>query len=243
MKVVSFDCATKSLGISIIDYNMQFDEQVSIAYQEYISTKANSQNINEIIDQYIKLLDKVNDLVDNKILIEYMDVVDIIPGKKVKETSIVERTAGLYNHLTEFDAKILCANEPLCTNKARPDIEEYTFLIEYQMGPNDKSRAVASQIMMFFSKYCGNHGPSIIKVIGPSLKNKISIGGDDAHYSNFIEKYTTNYAANKNHAKYNFIKLLAYLGKERMIKHIKKSNIDDIADSVMMSIAYYLSIC
>jgi hypothetical protein len=214
---------------------MQFTEQVSAAQQEYISAKTNSKDINEIILHYIELLDKITNLVDNKISIEYLDVVDIISGKKVKETDIVERTAGLYDCLTELDNKLCCHGQLMQ--------EGYTFLIEYQMGPNDKSRAVASQIMMFLSKYCGKYGPSIIKVIGPSLKNKVTIGGDDAHYSNFIEKYTTNYAANKNHAKYNFLKLLNHLEKEHMISHIKKGNIDDIADSVMMSIAYYLSIC
>jgi hypothetical protein len=205
---------------------MQFDEQVSAAYQKYILDKEAAKDINEIIVYYIKLLDKVNNLIDSRIRIEYMDVIDIIPGKKVKETSVVERTISLYNHLSKLDSRL-------------QQDTSYTFLIEYQMGPNDKSRAVSSQIMMFFAKYCEPHGSSIIKIIGPSLKNKISIGGDDAHYSNFVEKYTTNYAANKNHAKYNFLKLLKYLGQEKVINHVKKSNIDDIADSVMMSIAYY----
>jgi len=232
MKLVSFDCATKSLGVSVINYNMQFNEQVNIAYQTYMLAKVACRDIHETLFNYIKLLDKIIYLIDTRINIEYLDVIDVIPGKKVKETDVVERTMGLYRCLAQLQQS---------ANLSRDN--EYTFLVEYQMGPNDKSRSVAAQIMMFFAKYCEPYGHSTIKVVGPSLKNKVVIGGDDAHYSNFIEMYTTNYAANKNHAKYNFLKLLKYLKKEDYIKHIKKSNIDDIADSVMMSIGYYLLLC
>ena len=62
----------------------------------------------------------------------------------------------------------------------------------------------------------------------------------DAHYSTFVEKYKTLYASNKNHTKYNFLKLIEHLKSEVFIKDIKKKNMDDIADATIMSLAYVI---
>jgi hypothetical protein len=226
MRVISFDVATKSLAVSIIKYNLNFCTEIENIHNQYLvdkKTEKTKKNIS-IVELYLNLLDDINKILDARIDFKYLDVIDLIPGQKVKETNIVDRTKALYTYLSTI-LDPLIGDEPDST----------LFLIEYQMGPNDKSRVISSQIMYHMSKYSG-----ITHLVGPSLKNKIVIGGNDALYSNFIERYTTNYAANKNHAKFNFLKLIKILNKEDVIAKIAKKNIDDIADSVLMSLAFVI---
>ena len=234
MRIVSFDCANKSLGVSILNYNLNISKDIKLKYDMYLAEKAellknfNDIKMNKLLEKYIKLLDETIKLVSNKITIEFLDVVDLIPGKKVKETDPVYRTDKLYDYLNNII-------DPLVNFTID---KEYIFLLEFQMGPNVKSGTVSAQIMYHLMKY--KNGDNI-KLIGPSLKNKIIIGGSHNNYKNYIEKYTTNYGANKAHSKQNFLDLLKYLDSEIMIKDIKKKNIDDIADSVLMSLAFVLS--
>lgn len=217
MYVISFDVATKSLAVSIIKYNVFLNEELKKSYEKYLSRRDTS-NVEILIKQYNELLCEVNRLLDTEIEILYMDVVDLIPGKKLKDTSIIERTKSLASYLRDFD-KIVTETT-----------ESPVVLIEYQMGPNDKSRAVSSQIMYHFADYT-------VYLVGPSLKNTLIV--NEENYSEFAEKYRSNYLANKNHSKCNFLKIIKHLKKEEMIKNIKKKNIDDIADSVLMSIAWF----
>lgn len=277
MHVVSFDTATKSLAISIIEYNLNYLAEIKIGYELWIKYKDFILDPNTeiyipkdpeykdytretmvaelLLERYTHLLTTIKTILDNKIKIRYVNVVDLIPDKKVSETDIVYRTEMLYNFLNNvLDPEI----QRHCYNA------QTVFLLEYQMGPNVKSNAISTQIMYHLTKYCeapskntmqlgepsmvGNKiklgAPIIfgnnIQLIGPSLKNKVYIGGEDAKHSKFIEKYTTNYAANKNHTKYNLMRLLEYLNQQDIIKNIKKKNIDDIADSIIMSLAYIL---
>ena len=223
MYTVSIDTATKSMAVSIIEYNLEIDSQIDNLYKVYKDSKKSVTTVNELLQLYINLLNSVKCLLDNRIHIHYLNVIDLIPGQKVAETDVVFRTRQLYTYLTKLD--------DILNQLKGPKL----FLLEYQMGPNIQSNMVSSQLIYHFSKYDAE-----IKILGPSLKNKVYIGGDGGKYSNFVEKYKTLYAANKNHTKYNFLKLMSYLGANDAFANIKKKNIDDIADSVLMSLAYYL---
>jgi hypothetical protein len=225
MYTISIDTATKSMAVSIIQYNTEIDEQIMELYKVYKETKKSVTTVAELLQLYIDLLDCVSVLVNNRIQVQHLDVVDLIPGQKMADTDVVFRTRQLYAYLTEIDTVLDKLDK----------LEKKLFLLEYQMGPNIQSNMVSSQLLYHFSKYDAE-----IKIIGPSLKNKVYIGGDDGKYSNFVEKYKTLYAANKNHTKYNFLKLMTHLNANRTFVSIKKKNIDDIADSVLMSLAYYL---
>lgn len=226
MYIISIDTATKSMALSIIEYNTEINKQISELYTLYKYNKKKVTTITEVLQLYIDLLDNISNLIENKIKIHHLDVIDLIPGKKISETDIIFRTKQLHIYLKKIDILI----DKLDESKKK------LFLLEYQMGPNIQSNVISSQLMYHFTKY----SDSEIKIIGPSLKNKVYIGGDDGKYSNFLEKYKTLYAANKNHTKYNFLKLMSYLNNNNF-SHIKKKNIDDIADSVLMSLAYYLT--
>lgn len=230
--IASFDVATKSLALSLIEYYNPYDD-ISNLWRVYKSNKSDRLSkfdVSKNINLYIQLLDDINKILDKTIKIHILEVSDLIPNKKISETSSVERTRELHAYLSAVDEKIA---------KVLKKPDELVVLIEYQMNANDKSRTIAAQVMYHFTKY---NIP--IHYVGPSLKNKLFFKSDlHSNYQNFIERYTTNYAANKNHTKYLLKILLNKLGKasQEMISNIKKKNIDDIADSTIMSVAWYFN--
>lgn len=224
--VLSIDSATKSLAISIVKYNTNLSNDISDLYNSYIESKKTLDDF-DTIQNYSKLLADIDLLLHSRFDVKYLDVIDLIPNNKVTDVSIVDRTKKLYDYLNNTLDNIL---QSLDINN-----NEWLFLIEYQMGQNQKSNIISSQLIYHLSKY--NHP---LEIIGPSLKNKIVIGGSDGHYSNFIESHTTNYAANKSHSRYNFLTLIKRNNLEDSIKHIKKKNIDDIADAVLQGLSYVI---
>lgn len=235
MNILSFDVATKSLAVSLISYNENI-QRIQDKLDAYMQYKLQLDEFNDLhshnncLLKFEELLKFTNDNINDSICIKYLEVKDLIPGKKLSETNTIDRTLALHNYLKELDLKL---NELLNSN-----IQNLYILVEYQMGPNDKSRVISSQLLLHFMKYVESNSPNI-HLIGPTLKNTIHIGsGDDGIYSNFVEKYKNNYTANKAHAKYNFLKLIDLLGCANMIYDIKKKNLDDIADSVMQSLSW-----
>ena len=147
-----------------------------------------------------------------------------LTNKNINQINIhnmIEISKNLKNVLMAFDKEI---------NKF--DIKK-KILIEYQMNINYKSNYICSQIIYHYIDY-------EIQIINPSLKNSIHFA-ENLTYANYIEKYITNYTANKNHTKDNFLYWLNKYGLISCINHIPKSNIDDIADAFMMCIAYITS--
>lgn len=237
MFIIGIDVATKSLAISVIKYksNKIVQEEMNLAIENYKSYKKifinnkscknPNDSLNNLLKKYQELLECINSLLC-PIEILFVDVKDLIPDKKLKDTNILERTNNLRDYLNDIDKKISELNIP---------IKNLDILIEYQMGPNDKSRVISSQLLYHFSKYSSAN----IELVGPSLKNSIFFkNNEESHYSKFLEKYSTNYSANKAHSKYLFLELLKNIGKNEIISNIKKKNIDDIADSVLMSISW-----
>ncbi len=234
MRYVSFDVANKSLAISIIniEHTLNITKKIEEAFCEYKKNKKKylkKNQPNSIATEYYTLLKKCNDVLNCRIFIEYLNVIDLIPGKKISETTIVERTFFLDKALKTLKEKI-------------PD-NNFKFLIEYQMGPNDKSRTVSSQLIMFCTSFMNDaeDAKNRIKLVGPSLKNKLFIEGDEESYHAFyLSKFKSNYTANKNHTKYMLKKIVKIYNQNNIIKEIKKKNIDDAADSVCMAIAYFI---
>lgn len=234
MFVLSIDTATKSLAVSIVEYNTKLANNIDDLYNQYLHKKSTihtsdkNANDNKIIKLYINLLSQVNILLDEKIKIHYINVIDLIPNRKVTDASIQEKTKALYEYLMHLDTIITSH----CINPS-----DWIFLLENQMGPNTKSNTISAQIIYHLTKY---NIP--IELVGPTLKNKIIIGADDSNYSNFVEKRSTNYAANKAHTRFCFNRLLNYMNKSHIISDnkIKKANVDDIADSVLQGLAYMI---
>ena len=150
---------------------------------------------------------------DNKIIL--MKVFDLTEGKTY---TAIERARLLKTCLSAIN------------------ITPYLVLVEYQMSANDKSRCISQQIIYHYVDICE------VVLVGPSLKNKICLSVDNSlSHSTFMEKYSSKYIANKNHAKANFLYWLALNNCSHLIaeNQIKKRNIDDIADAFMQILGFY----
>jgi hypothetical protein len=239
MYVVSWDIASKSLAVSIIYFNHNWVRDLKLIHLEFNKYVKDCTNPIDIYKYTIQVLDEIDKLLDNMIQPIFLDVVDLIPGQKLKDTTVILRTSRLKAYLSYIDNKL---------NELEGDIQ---ILLEYQMGPNDKSRNVCSQILYHYSNNDFDFSntseiktePSQnlvkynIEIVGPSLKNKINFNPDKP-YSYFTKKYVKLYDANKNHSKENLLYWLKEKKIEHMIKNIKKKNLDDIADSVNMTLAW-----
>ena len=293
MFIISYDIASKSLAMSIIYFNDEWRDDLQKINTEFHNEKQTCDTSVDLCKCVLKYIDKMEALVDGLIKPIILDVVDLIPGKKLKETSVILRASRLASYLKYVD--FLIDTHIGYGNK-------HKVLLEYQMGPNDQSRNVGSQILLHYatvdtgfkcihgvaskicdfkgsddsqnllatvaSKICDFKGSDDlqnlsatvadmnafndklielehenqldrydVEIVGPSLKNKINLVKDQPH-SFFIQKYTKSYDANKVHSKANFLYWIKTKKAELMIKNIKKKNLDDIADSVNMTLAW-----
>jgi hypothetical protein len=220
MFIISFDIAIKSLAVAILETDDEWCMKLQIA------------------NDNTEIYDKINELrnvINNVIKPIYLDVIDLIPNKKIKETDVVLRSARLKGFLSIIEEKI-------------KNYDNVKILLEYQMGANDLSRNICSQILYHFANTDTNYisanadsNKTIkkkydIEIVGPSLKNKINFVKD---HSEFSKKYSNNYNANKAHSKCNFLYWLDLFGYTYMIQNIKKKNLADISDAFNMAIAWF----
>ena len=249
MYIVSYDVASKSLALSIIKFNNNWELDLSNLVFSFISDINDKSSI-EICEIAISYILKLRTLLDTLIQPILLDVVDLIPNKKIKETDAILRTNRLRGYLTYIDNNY--------TNK----MDNFQVLIEYQMGPNNKSNNVFSQIIYHYSSSDSEFKNSLpnniientsikntsientsiekkcaVEIIGPSLKNKINL---DKNFPRqyFIEKYSKTYDANKKHSIANLKYWIKTKNAEHMLENIKSKNLDDIADSVTMTLAW-----
>lgn len=163
----------------------------------------------------------------NNLYVFYVcEVIDLIKDKKLKDTTLIERSKKLNEYITTLKERI---------NKVIKDenIKKIKMIIEKQPKFNDKSSIIQNQLVYAF---CGESIYSI-KLICPFYKNMVYLH-KDLTYGKFIQKYKKVYTAAKNHTKFNFIYYLTIFDKLHLIKDIKKKNHDDIADAFMQVIAF-----
>jgi len=146
-----------------------------------------------------------------------MNVYDLGNGKTAKETSIEDKAKALKIVLDEVD-----------THLTGP----FETLIEYQMNANHMSNAIYNMLVYHYAS------KSIIHTIKPTLKNTIYLH-KKLKLSDFLASASSNYTANKNHCKYNFIYFMGLFEHHEKIQHIKQKNIDDIADTFMQCLAFH----
>ena len=224
MYYLSFDIANKSLATSYIYYNNQHYDSI-----KNINDSTYTINNNAILT--LEKLNKINQIIDNNFKYMYYSVKDLIPNKKVKDTTIIERSNSLKKYMSELKCII---NESIRVN----NIQQIFILVEYQLSSNYNANAIYNQIIYEFS----NPDPNStyvynIIIINPAFKNKIFFSKELQH-SRFIQKYTNNYIANKNHCKANFLYFIKSFNLLHVINDIKAKNIDDLADSFMQIFAF-----
>lgn len=217
IKIISIDVANKSLAIACIKY---MDNKLIL--------KNLLKNLSQCSDEtnILSLLNKISIIMDN-INIKQLKVVDLLPGKKVHDVSLIDRTYVLNEFLSQFTNDLI-KNKWLDT--------DVHLIIEYQMGPNRKSGDAQAQIIYHFSQYLPLQN---VHVVGPSLKNKLRYPKDHQSLHNFyVEKYQTLYAANKAHTRYLLLTWLKNNKQLEKLQHINKKNYSDIADAFCQAIAW-----
>jgi len=193
MFYLSIDVANKSLAISFIKY-------IKLKHLKILSNETTK----------LKTLMNFNKELNESISYYICEVIDLIPNKKVRNTSQLERTSALKAYLQQLQTKL---NDYI----DKFNITKIKVLVELQPSFNDKSRAAFNQIIYEFS----NLPIFKIKIMNASYKNTISLNKNLTH-SNFIKKYSNNYLANKNHTKENFLYFLKSFNLLHLIKNIKK---------------------
>lgn len=248
MRVLSIDPATKSLAVSIIDFNTTWIQDIvaiGAVNQELINREPDPLVRLSILKDWIAGVDQI---LNNLVKLKYVNVFDLLPGAKVDTCSTkdkIRRLKGVVEYV-QFVNNQMDHSAPI--DKV---------LIEYQMSSNDKSRGIASALTYAFASPDDNfsfHGvhdnfrrefanrslqSTDVVIVGPALKGTLHFG-DKGNMQRFREKYAGNYAGNKAHSKYNFLKWLADNGATGMIEGIPKANVDDVADSFMMAYAWYI---
>ena len=273
MYILSFDVASKSLAVSLLLYDDDYKNKIDAITNEieklYIDIKningnTSSENIYKTLNTVKNKLIEYNNIISNGIKPIFLDVVDLIPDKKIKDTTVINRANRLKSYLNYIDKLVYEEIDNKCINKKIHKYIPIKVLLEYQMGPNDKSRNVCSQILYNYSKNddCGfksynfdinktihsdksgdfdkNHNLNLshsVEIVGPSLKNKINLDKKKDHQF-FLNKYTNKYDANKKHSSHNFLLWINQKSSECMIEKIPKKNIDDISDSVTMGLSW-----
>lgn len=119
------------------------------------------------------------------------ETVDLFPGRADNDVSSVERIRAVARYVAGRVRPAVAA--------AVPAGERLRVVVEFQMGPNARARAVAAALVALFAE-------DDVIIVGPTLKNKVATS-EAGRYCYFAERYKTSYSANKAHAKYNFAAL------------------------------------
>lgn len=240
MRILSIDCATKSLAVSLVDFNSNWETDLSEISERHTELWKSADTVLEKQTVLINRLTEVEQLLDTLITLRYVNVFDLLPGEPLKGASI-EKRMGRLKGVIQYIKKVNSSIEG-------SDIDKV--LVEYQMSANDKSRNVSTALIYEFGgadhefTFSGTSGnvekASVTQIeqrvvmVGPSLKSKVYFGSS-GKIQNFRRKYMNNYDANKAHAKYNFTKWLENHDSQNKIAGIAKKNLDDVADSFLMA--------
>lgn len=176
---------------------------------------------------------------DNFITYLSAGVVDTLNGKKVKDTSIVERGLKLHKWI---ESSVISTSELLLTDA---DLLPTKVIIEQQpikigLKTNTTSKPIESQLIFYYHEYQP-------ELISPKLKNKITLSGDH-HFPDYVQveldkgksKKDANYSARKLHSKESMLYLFSVFNLDWVLVDIPTGCLDDFADSIMEILAYLI---
>lgn len=182
-RVISFDCANKTLGVvvaDVIDPKTLMTQIDTLFYN--ICLSRNESNIAQMYANICAIHTDVLNLFP--IVVHDSQCIDIIPGDKVRDVPKPERTRLMRIALDKI-AKKWCDpqyNTVIC--------------VEKQIDFNSHSTTAQDQINMFFDLYSHEHGISCTVVeISPKLKNNLKVSPHDI--KEYKKKYAKKSDANK----------------------------------------------
>jgi len=223
MRILSFDCANKSLGVCVLTI-----DDVAKFKAEHLEICG---RMAERVDEAAAALALMH---RQRVCVEHLDVYDTIPGKKLKQTTAMDRARGVRGVLEHLDS--------VCERKSIDHV-----LVEYQMNANCQSGSVLDCILCWYSGAgefasaktgaveCGDECGPAVHVVNPKQKRKIFMR-DELRHDNFVKQYASNYAVNKAHSRAN----METYGRifPGILDGIKKKNFDDVGDALMQVLAW-----
>ncbi len=248
-KFIGWDCANKTLAWSYISVDTEILVKISTliremhrvinVYESWDSlTGATPQDRNNtFISSMQGLQHAMLTTIQGFIIYHSYGVTDVLKGRKLADVSPVERTKALWSFLS---------THPTIGHVA-PDT---TSIIEYQppkvgSAMSAKTNVAASAVSHQLMFYYVNYNPILVD---PKLKNTIACSSTMTYESylaaEMIKRKSpreARYAARKIHSKENFIYLCTMLGLQHIIKSVKASQLDDLADSTMQVVAHLVS--
>jgi hypothetical protein len=162
VRVLSFDCANRSLAVCYVVLNMEKKETL-------LNNINNNTDIKKMYTDYID--------------IHFIKVYDLTKGLKL---NTIERSKKLKSQIKEIDTIIKTIN------KDKDMVEEkLEVLIEYQMSANDKSRCVSQQLIYHYIDISNVSlvGPTLKNKICLSSDDSLNYCTFIAKY---MSKYTAN---------------------------------------------------
>ena len=225
---LGFDCATKTFAFSLSRVASLDGEMIAqlrartLACRELCRRAAAAAAPSaELLGVLLPLVRALETEMDGLIVIADGAVCDLAPGRADAQVSTVERLRAVACYI---NGRV----RPALTRAGALD-SELTVVIEYQMGPNARARAVAAALVALFAS-------NDVIIVGPSLKNKVSTC-PDGRYAEFARRYSNSYGANKAHAAFNFAQVEAKFGTA-IAPTTPSSRRGHIADSFMQVLGH-----
>lgn len=260
---LGWDCANRTLAWSHVYIDTHIYSKMSIITDEFITVidsylgSGFSQSMirgltneqrghlrlnledNEFLNIIKFTLETILYFTDNFLQYYSTGVVDVLDGRKVRDTNEIERTHCLHKWLI---------NSPDVSVPRIEQVDETTgyktkAVIEHQPSKigaktNNKSTAVGYQLMFYYI----NNAPVLVN---PKLKNNIELS-EDLRFSDYITRELPKhkarkdaiYAARKTHSRDSFLFLLALFDLDYVTNDVSRGCLDDQADSVMQILAY-----
>lgn len=216
MWYLGFDCATKTFAYSLSHIDLTRMEE----YKKTLDDIQRRKNV-AAVDAVDALLAEAH-----KLDLDTKSMIKILCGKTI---NLVEYGSD-YGTVSRIKSLKKSIDEHVLPAIACIPKDELLIVVEYQMGQNSDSRSIMYALVALFADY-------EIVIVGPSLKNKVSLS-KDGKYSVFLKKYKSSYSANKAHAVYNFEHIVRLFTSD--IGSLKKKDISHIADSFMQVVGFVL---
>jgi hypothetical protein len=246
---LSFDCATKTFAFSIcrVRSDLLFDvaplrarlaaaRALRDAVVRDIVAYNAEKNANTTLDAALMLCEKLQVAVaaldaETRSVIELLDgdVVDLAPGRADADVGTVDRLRAVAAYIDRRVRPAL-ANALGQRQMQNALMQNAIVVIEYQMGPNARARAVAAALVALFAA-------ERVIIVGPSLKNRIATC-EAGRYGHFLQRYSGSYGANKAHAAFNFKVLEGAFGSA--IPPTTAARRGHIADSCMQVLGHII---
>jgi hypothetical protein len=213
---LSWDCASKTLAHAYITVNTNVFADIHAlvgALRDAHTTRS--------IDSQIDIITKMLNILNSAITIHSAGVTDILEGRKVKDVTDIEKTRALRKFLTSRDIGTVPAG--------------VTVLIEHQpskigMAANNQSTQISAQLAYHYI----DRDPVLVD---PRLKNKITITAG-YEFENYLAKSSSKYLARKNHTKHSLLYYVQAFDCPKVISHVPRSQLDDLADAFFQIFAY-----